>query len=304
MNIVFAGTPPFAEAALAALVDAGHRIRLVLTQPDRGAGRGRHTRPSAVKRFATEHAFPLLQPASLRDSAAVSAIAEPSPDVMVVTAYGLLIPREVLAVPVHGCINIHASLLPRWRGAAPIQRALIAGDRETGITIMQMDEGLDTGPILRQGAIRIAPDDTAQTLHDRLAALGARLIVETLAAPRAPRPQPATGVTYANKIAREEARIRWTERAEQIERKIRAFDPEPGAFTSCRGESLKIWRARVASAAAPVPGSVLHADGAGIVVACGEGALRITELQRAGGRRLPAKAYLAGHALQRGTILS
>lgn len=304
MDIVFAGTPPFAELALAALLDAGHRVKLVLTQPDRAAGRGRRSQASAVKRCATAHHLPLLQPVSLRDGAAATAIAAESPDVMVVAAYGLIIPSSILAIPSQGCVNIHASLLPRWRGAAPIQRALIAGDPETGITIMQMDAGLDTGPILRQQALAIAPDETAQTLHDRLAALGARMIVETLAAPRTPRPQPATSVTYAPKITRAEARIRWTEGAAEIERKIRAYDPEPGAFTACRGEELKIWRARVESAASAGAGTVLDADAAGIVVACGEGALRITELQRAGGRRLPARAFLAGHALQRGTILS
>ena len=303
MDIVFAGTPRFAEVALRALLDAGHRVPLVLTQPDRGAGRGRRVRPSPVKALAEHRSLPVLQPVSLRDQAVVDTIAQESPDVMVVAAYGLLIPKTILTLPRMGCLNIHASLLPRWRGAAPIQRALIAGDATTGISIMQMEEGLDTGPILLQEAVPIAPDDTAGTLHERLAALGARLIVEALASPRTPRPQGAVGATYAAKITKEEARIDWSRAAASIERQVRAFDPDPGAFTFLAGDMLKVWRAAVVSGASGTPGAVLDVDRQGVLVACGHDALRLTEMQRAGGKRLPAHAFLAGCPVERGTRL-
>lgn len=303
MDIVFAGTPRFAEVALRALLDAGHRVPLVLTQPDRGAGRGRRVRPSPVKALAEQRSLPVLQPVSLRDQAVVDTIAQESPDVMVVAAYGLLIPKTILTLPRMGCLNIHASLLPRWRGAAPIQRALIAGDATTGISIMQMEEGLDTGPILLQEAVPIAPDDTAGTLHERLAALGARLIVEALASPLTPRPQGAVGATYAAKITKEEARIDWSRAAASIERQVRAFDPDPGAFTFLAGDMLKVWRAAVVSGASGTPGAVLDVDRQGVLVACGHDALRLTEMQRAGGKRLPAHAFLAGCPVERGTRL-
>ena len=303
MDIVFAGTPRFAEVALRALLDAGHRVPLVLTQPDRGAGRGRRVRPSPVKALAEHRSLPVLQPVSLRDQAVVDTIAQESPDVMVVAAYGLLIPKTILTLPRMGCLNIHASLLPRWRGAAPIQRALIAGDTTTGISIMQMEEGLDTGPILLQEAVPIAPDDTAGTLHERLAALGARLIVEALASPLTPRPQGAVGATYAAKITKEEARIDWSRAAASIERQVRAFDPDPGAFTFLAGDMLKVWGAAVVSGASGTPGAVLDVDRQGVLVACGHDALRLTEMQRAGGKRLPAHAFLAGCPVERGTRL-
>lgn len=303
MDIAFAGTPRFAAVALEALLEARHRVVLALTQPDRAAGRGRRVQASAVKQLAQTRGVQVMQPGTLRDPAVLAAVAHHAPEVLVVAAYGLLIPPALLAVPRHGAINIHASLLPRWRGAAPIQRALLAGDTQTGISIMQMDEGLDTGPILSQQAIAIARDDTAQTLHDRLAALGARMIVEALSSPRDSTPQPAAGITYAAKIQKTEARIDWNESAEHIDRKVRAFDPEPGAGALWEGELLKIWKVRVEPGLRATPGSVLRAAGDGIVVACGKNAVRILELQRAGGRRLPAAAFLAGHALTPGDTL-
>lgn len=300
MKIVFAGTPEFAAVALDALIRAGHEITLVLTQPDRPAGRGRRIQPSAVKRLAQRHGLPVLQPSSLKDGGVVAAVAAHRPEVIVVAAYGLIVPKSMLALPRLGCINIHASLLPRWRGAAPIQRALLAGDTATGITIMQMDEGLDTGAILLQEALPIGPDDTAQTLHDRLAALGGRLIVQALAAPFTSRPQEAARATYAEKIDKREARIEWAESAEAIERKVRALSPAPGAQTSLEGAVLKIWRARVERGVSAPPGEVCESGATGIVVACGADGLRLMELQRAGGKRLPVRAFLAGFDVARG----
>ena len=300
MKIVFAGTPEFAAVALDALIRAGHEIALVLTQPDRPAGRGRRIQASAVKRLAERHGLPMLQPSSLKDDGVVAAVGAHRPEVIVVAAYGLIVPKSMLALPRLGCINIHASLLPRWRGAAPIQRALLAGDTATGITIMQMDEGLDTGAILLQEALPIAPDDTAQTLHDRLAALGGRLIVQALAAPFAARPQEAARATYAGKIDKHEARIEWAESAEAIERKVRALSPAPGAHTSLEGAVLKIWRARVERGVSAPPGEVRESGATGIVVACGADGLRVMELQRAGGKRLPVRAFLAGFDVARG----
>ncbi|MGQ0751010.1 MAG: methionyl-tRNA formyltransferase [Betaproteobacteria bacterium] len=300
MDIVFAGTPTFAAVALEALLEAGHRVVLVLTQPDRAAGRGRRVQSSAVKRLANARGLELMQPGTLRDPAAVAAVTHHAPDVLVVAAYGLLVPPPLLAGPRQGAINIHASLLPRWRGAAPIQRALLAGDAHTGISIMQMDEGLDTGPVLMQRAIPIAADDTARTLHDRLARLGAHMIVEALSAPRVPKPQPAAGITYAAKTRKAEARIEWTESAEHIDRKVRAFDPEPGAYTGWRGEMLKIWRVQVERGVRATPGRVLQAGADGILVACGDDGVRILEMQRPGGTRLPVSAFLAGHPVKPG----
>ncbi|HET6493667.1 MAG TPA: methionyl-tRNA formyltransferase [Burkholderiales bacterium] len=303
MNIVFAGTPEFAAVALDALIGAGHEVKLVLTQPDRAAGRGQRAQPSAVKRLALRHELSVLQPPSLEGPGVAVAIAQREPDAMVVAAYGLLVPSALLGVPRLGSINIHASLLPRWRGAAPIQRALIAGDAKTGITIMQMDEGLDTGPILLQETIPIGPEDTARSLGERLAALGGRLIVEALAAPHIPRPQGATGITYAAKIDKREAHIDWSESAAAIERKVRAFDPEPGAFTFCDGVMLKVWRASVERGVSSAPGEVCESGPRGMVVACGVDGLRLIEMQRAGGKRLLAPAFLAGHNVARGTRL-
>lgn len=300
MHIVFAGTPEFAAIALDALLRAGHEITLVLTQPDRPAGRGRKVRPSAVKRLAQRHGLPVLQPSSLKDGTIAAAVAAHRPDAMVVAAYGLIVPKPMLDLPRLGGVNIHASLLPRWRGAAPIQRALLAGDTATGITIMQMDEGLDSGAILLQEALPIGPDDTAQTLHDRLAALGARLIVRALGAPFSPRPQDAAQATYAEKIDKREARIEWAESAETVERKVRAFNPAPGAYTSLGGVVLKIWRAAVERGVSAPPGEVCESSATGIVVACGADGLRLMELQRAGGKRLPVRAWVAGFNVARG----
>lgn len=300
MNIVFAGTPEFAAAALEALVGAGHTIALVLTQPDRPMGRGLKTQPSAVKRLALVRSLAVAQPRTFADENAVNAIASAKPDALVVAAYGLILPQAVLDIPRLGGINIHASLLPRWRGAAPIQRALLAGDAATGITIMQMNAGLDTGAILLQEAIPIAADDTSQSLHDKLAELGARLIVRALAAPLTPRAQDESRATYAAKIDKREARIDWSESADMIERKVRAFNPVPGAVSSLNGINVKIWRAQVERGVTAQPGTICAADPAGIVVACGGDGLRLLEVQRAGGRRLPTPAFIAGFDIARG----
>jgi methionyl-tRNA formyltransferase len=301
MRLVFAGTPEFAAAALDALHRAGHEIALVLTQPDRPAGRGLQPSPSAVKKLASELALPLRQPQTLKEPAAVDEIERVAPDAMIVAAYGLILPATVLDLPKRGCINIHASLLPRWRGAAPIQRAILAGDAETGISIMQMDAGLDTGPVLLEEALPIAPDDTAKSLHDRLAALGARLIVHALEALPAPRPQDSSRATYAAKLDKKEAVLDWNESAEILDRKIRAFNPVPGATTQHGKTSLQVWHARrSAEAGSAAPGTVIASSPGGIVVACGGGtALELTELQRAGGKRLMAAAFIAGNPIHR-----
>ncbi|RCW71545.1 methionyl-tRNA formyltransferase [Pseudorhodoferax soli] len=315
MRIVFAGTPEFARVALAALHADGFEIPLVLTQPDRPAGRGMKLQASPVKQFALENGWPVAQPRSLRldgkypeDAAAArEALLAARPDAMVVAAYGLILPQWVLDLPRLGCLNIHASLLPRWRGAAPIHRAIEAGDQKTGVTIMQMDAGLDTGDMLVEECLAIGEDSTAQ-LHDRLAEQGGRLIVETLRQAEAgrlqPRPQPAEGITYAHKIEKSEAPIDWTLPATAIARRLRAFDPFPGATTQLGGETLKCWAGRVLPGACGLPpGTVLAADAAGLAVATGDGVLLLTELQRAGGKRLPAAAVLAGFAIQPGQVL-
>ena len=269
----------------------------MLTQPDRPAGRGMRPAASAVKRLAQARGLEVFQPESLRDAAARVRIAAARPDVLVVAAYGLILPQAVLDIPARGALNIHASLLPRWRGAAPIQRALLAGDAQSGITIMQMDAGLDTGPMLRQEGIPITKEDDAQTLHDKLAALGASMIVDVLADTAAGRgrasPQQAAGVSYARKIDKPEARLDWSAPAVVLERKVRAMRPLPGALCTLRGEAVKVWRAELAEGSG-APGSVLAARPDGVLVACGEGALRLTELQRAGGKRLPAADFLRG----------
>ena len=307
MNIVFAGTPEFAAAALSAILAAGHRVTLVLTQPDRPAGRGMKLAASAVKRLALQHGLPVYQPERLRDPASHEPIRAAGADLMVVAAYGLILPQAVLDLPRLGCINIHASLLPRWRGAAPIQRAILAGDRDTGITLMQMDAGLDTGAMLLQRSLAIEPTDTAATLHDKLAALGASLIVEALGQPGSlvSVPQPAEGVCYAAKISKAEAALDWRRPATELARQVRAFDPFPAASATIRETPLKIWRASVAAnAASGAPGEVLSVDDAGIVVACGDGALCLTELQKPGSRRLTAGEFLRGFALNPGEIFS
>jgi methionyl-tRNA formyltransferase len=283
-------------------VAAGHEIPLVLTQPDRAAGRGLSLAASPVKRFAAARGLRVLQPASLKDTQIAEVVDAVRADALVVAAYGLLLPPALLKAARYGALNIHASLLPRWRGAAPIQRALLAGDRETGISIMQMDAGLDTGPVLKQERIAIAADEDAGTLHASLAALGARLIVSTLAEIESggarSTPQPAAGVTYAPKIDKRETRLDWSRPARELERAVRAFRPAPGAFTLRHGEPLKVWRARVANAAG-APGTLREA-GDELLVACGEEGLAIAELQRAGGRRQAALEYLRGHPLRPG----
>lgn len=319
MRIVFAGTPPFAAAALGAILAAAPArawtVPLVLTQPDRPAGRGLKSVPSAVKQLAQSHGIPVDTPASLRkgDDAieAKEHLRDAAPDVLVVAAYGLILPADVLALPAGlrrdlesplTAINIHASLLPRWRGAAPVARAIEAGDSTTGITLMQMDVGLDTGPMLSSRALPIAGDATTATLTAELAEVGAQMIVAALAdADRlhaAPQPD---GATYAAKLDKREAWLDWGLAATALERKVRAFDPFPVASTVARANALKLWRARAeASALRAEPGSVLAADARGVLIACGDGALRVTELQRAGGRRLPAREFLAGFALTPG----
>ncbi|WP_399681744.1 methionyl-tRNA formyltransferase [Xenophilus sp.] len=314
MRIVFAGTPEFARVALAALDAAGFDIALVLTQPDRPAGRGMKLQPSPVKALALERSWPVAQPRSLRldgkypdDAAAARAALEAAgADAMVVAAYGLILPQWVLDLPRLGCLNIHASLLPRWRGAAPIHRAIEAGDATTGVTIMQMDAGLDTGDMLLAEALDIGDDSTAR-LHDRLAALGGRLIVRALRDVEAgrlrPVPQPAEGVTYAAKVEKAEARIDWAQDGAAIVRRIRAFDPFPGASTELDGEVLKLWAAGARAAVVEErPGTVLAAGPAGIEVAAGGGVVTLTELQRAGGRRLGAADFLRGFDVKPGQV--
>jgi len=374
MNVVFAGTPDFARVALQSLLAAGFRVPLVLTQPDRPAGRGMKLQASPVKQLALEHGIAVAQPRSLRldgkypddAAAAQQALQAAQADVMVVAAYGLILPQWVLSLPRLGCLNIHASLLPRWRGAAPIHRAIEAGDAETGVTIMQMDAGLDTGDMLLVERLPIGPAATTGTLHDQLAALGGRLIVEALelaaagppqggesplggqrnrrsrgawgpelAAAGPPQggesppggqrttrsggawghdpaargglsatPQPAEGVTYAHKIDKHEAAVDWSQPAAVIERRIRAFDPFPGVSTRLGDETVKLWRSELDSCLRPSDagyGQILLVNDAGVTVACGDGsALRLTELQRAGGKRLPAREFLRGFPLQAG----
>jgi len=313
MRVCFAGTPEFAATALAALIDAGHEVVLVLSQPDRPAGRGMKLQPSPVKALALRHGIAVAQPRSLRldgkypDDAATAraALEAAAAEVMVVAAYGLILPHWVLALPPRGCLNIHGSVLPRWRGAAPIHRAIEAGDATTGITLMQMDAGLDTGDMLLVADEPIRPDDTTATLHDRLAALGGQLVVQGLAAPDALRrtPQPAAGITYAHKIDKAEAAIDWTLPAEVIERRVRAFDPFPGASFSLDGEVVRLWRAALRPDGAGAPGQVLAAGDGRLTVACGSGALDLLQLQRPGGRRIDTAAFLQARPGLAGRVL-
>ncbi len=297
LRIAFAGTPQFALPALRALLDSTHRVVGVLTQPDRPAGRGRELRASPVKLLAAEHGLPVAQPATLKTPEGRAALAEWSPDLLVVVASGLIRPAAVLPLPRLGCLNIHGSLLPRWRGAAPIHRALLAGDAETGVTIMQLDEGLDTGPTLLERRRPIGPEETSGDLHDALAELGAAALIEAIqglaAGTLLPRPQPTDGVTYAAKIEKSEARIDWKQDAVQIHRQIRAFNPWPVAEARLGEEPLRLLRARVADAAgrAAAPGALLGMDGDGIRIACGQGVLAVGELQRAGKRPVSARDF-------------
>ncbi len=312
LRVGFAGTPEFAAAALAALLAAGYKVPLVLTQPDRPAGRGLKLQPSPVKALALQNGLALAQPRSLRldgkypgdAQAARAALQAAGLDVMVVAAYGLILPQWVLDLPRLGCLNIHGSVLPRWRGAAPIHRAIEAGDTRTGITLMQMDAGLDTGDTLLVAHEPIHPDDSTASLYDRLALLGAGLVVEGLArlgdspSPQAAggglirKPQPADGVTYAHKIDKAEAAINWAQPAAEIERRLRAFDPFPGASFMLDGEAVKLWRARLRPELCGRPGEVLAAHDGQLTVACGDGALDLVQLQRPGGRRQDVAAFL------------
>ena len=297
LSVVFAGTPAFAVPALLAIADSRHALRAVYTQPDRPAGRGRRIEASAVKQAAAGLGLPLEQPATLKEAGAAARLAGYHPDVLVVAAYGLLLPQAILDVPGLGCLNIHASLLPRWRGAAPIQRALLAGDAETGISIMRMEAGLDTGPVMARRAQRIGAADTAASLHESLAVLGATMVVEALDAVAAGEarfePQDAAAATRAPRLSKAEAAIDWTRPAATIERMVRAFDPWPVAETRLDGQQLRIWRAHVAarsSSAAP-PGTVLSAGAQGIAVSCGEGTLVLDRLQLQGRRALEAAEF-------------
>jgi len=318
MRVIFAGTPEFARVALAQLHAAGLEIPLVLSQPDRPAGRGLKLQASSVKQFAQEHGIPVAQPRSLRldgkypeDAAAArEAIQDARADAMVVAAYGLILPQWVLDTPRLGCFNIHASLLPRWRGAAPIHRAIEAGDTESGITIMQMDAGLDTGDMLLTEKLAILPADTTGVLHDKLAALGGRLIVETLELAACgglqPMPQPEQGITYAHKIEKHEAAIDWSQSAELIARRIRAFNPFPGAASVLGGETIKFWFAEAIPGSQPpeaaLPGKVLAVSPQGVDIATGAGVLRATRLQKPGGKPMDVAEFLRGFALQPGLV--
>lgn len=300
LKIVFAGTPEFALPALDALLASPHHVVAVYTQPDRPAGRGRKLTPSPVKVRALEHGVPVMQPRSLKPAQVQDELAAFTPDVMVVVAYGLLLPATVLAIPRHGCLNIHASLLPRWRGAAPIQRAILAGDRETGVTIMQMDAGLDTGAMLVTVNCPIGVDDTSQTLHDRLAKLGAGALLSTLEQLQTghlqPRPQTDQGVTYASKIEKAEAQMDWRQTAAELARRVQAFNPWPVAQTDLDGKVLRIWRAHaLAEHSEAAPGTVMRAGRDGIAVATGDGVLLLTEVQLPGRKPMPAAAFVNAH---------
>jgi methionyl-tRNA formyltransferase len=309
MNLVFAGTPEFAVPALRALLDTGHTLLAVYTQPDRPAGRGRKLGMSAVKEFALERGLRVHQPVTLKSEDAAATLRALQPDALIVIAYGLILPKSILTIPRYGCINVHASLLPRWRGAAPIQRAIEAGDAKTGVTIMQMDEGLDTGAMLATAETPIGVDDTAATLHDRLAGLGGRLLVETLArlarGDLAPQAQDNAHASYAAKLKKEEARLDWNADAGLLARRVRAFNPWPVAHTTLDGQTLRLWHAQAehGTAAGAPPGTVLAADADGVRVQCASGTLRIIRLQLEGGKVLDAHAFLNGRPLPAGTRL-
>ncbi|MCW8195552.1 methionyl-tRNA formyltransferase [Proteobacteria bacterium 005FR1] len=302
LRIVFAGTPEFAADYLSALLNSPHQLIAVYTQPDRPAGRGKKLSPSPVKKLALEHGLPVHQPASLRREEAQQELAALEADVMVVVAYGLILPQAVLDLPRLGCLNVHASLLPRWRGAAPIQRAIEAGDRETGVTIMQMDAGLDSGVMLATAACPIEPSDTAATLLQGLASLGKDPLLEALnqlaAGTAQPVPQDDSLATYASKIDKAEAAIDWALDARAIDRKIRAFNPFPVAFSQLDDQRVKVYRAKpsdLSGGGSPLPGTILSLDGRGIMVQCGRGSLQIEELQLPGKRPMTAKEVLLGN---------
>jgi methionyl-tRNA formyltransferase len=303
MKIIFAGTPDFAVPTLSALIAGGHQITMVLTQPDRPSGRGMKLKASPVKQLALQHQLAVFQPETLKDTEVQARIAAEQADAMVVAAYGLIIPEVVLEMPRYGCFNVHASLLPRWRGAAPIQRALLAGDQETGVTIMEVVRALDAGDMIVHGTLPITETDTAQTLHDGLAAIGAELMLDAMNRLEQDGKLPATPqdeslVTYAQKLDKAEASMDWTKSAMDLSRQVRAFNPFPVAHAMLHGEICRIWMARAIQGVGH-PGQIVDiADG--IKAGCGEGLLVIEELQMPGGRRLPAKDFLTGHALKAG----
>ena len=305
MKVIFAGTPDFAAAALRAIAAAGFEIPLVLTQPDRPKGRGMQLQASPVKQAALELGLHVEQPEKLRGNPDIlTMLHKIEADIMVVAAYGLILPKDVLDTPKHGCLNIHASLLPRWRGAAPIQRAIEAGDTQTGVCIMQMDTGLDTGAIVSEHRYAIKPTDTANEVHDALMQIGAKAIVTDLLSLQhsgslKSTPQPENGITYAQKLSKNEAQINWSETADAIIRKIRAFNPVPSAWTSWQGKPIKIWQAYVVAQSGDA-GTVLAINPDGLVVACRENAICITELQPSGSKRMTAQAFLAGRKLKLG----
>ncbi len=302
MRVIFMGTPDFSVPALDALVQAGHDIAAVYCQPPRRAGRGKKDRPTPVHNRALDLGLEVRHPVSLKDAGAQANFAALQADIAVVVAYGLILPQAVLDAPRLGCLNIHASLLPRWRGAAPIHRAIMAGDTETGVCIMQMDAGLDTGPVLLRAALPIEPSDTTGTLHDRLSALGAQLITDTLARidTLTPEPQPETGVSYAHKIDKAEARIDWTRPAGDVDRRIRGLSPFPGAWTEMEGDRIKLLASEPAPQATVTPGTTLDD---GLTVACGAGAVRLLRLQRAGKAAQDAATFLRGHPVPAGTAV-
>lgn len=308
LRVGFAGTPAFAAQALQAICDAGFQVVVVLTQPDRPSGRGMQLTSSPVKQLAQQHQLPVEQPASLRTEEAQEMLRAYTLDVLVVVAYGLILPQAVLDMPRDGCLNIHASLLPRWRGAAPIHRAIEAGDAETGVCIMQMDAGLDTGGVVDSAALMILPRETTAQLHDRLAALGAERIAQVLQRLAAGeslcvQPQPESGVTYAHKLDKAESVLDVHATATLLDQKIRAYNPFPGAVLRAGDQSIKIWQASLVDAQGE-PGLILAADATGVVVACGEGALRLEVLQAPGGKRLAAGDFLRGHPLPVGSRLA
>lgn len=309
MKLVFAGTPAFAVPSLRALLEAGHSVPLVLTQPDRPAGRGMQPQASPVKRAALDLGLAVAQPQSLRDPETQQQLADLAPEAMVVVAYGLILPQAVLSLPSYGCLNVHASLLPRWRGAAPIHRALLAGDQRTGVSIMAMDAGLDTGPVYLTQEIAITESDTTGTLHDQLAQIGAEALTRVLeclpGGGIVAEPQPTEGATYAAKIGKDEASIDWRQPAATIARRVRAFNPHPGAATLLDQQRCKIWTCLPSAddSRPGKPGEVQAVEADRFSVACGEGVLWITSLQKAGGRRMSCREFLAGSSLAPGTIL-
>jgi methionyl-tRNA formyltransferase len=306
MKILFAGTPEFARESLEALVAAGLKPALVLTQPDRPAGRGKQLAESPVKKCAQQHSIPVWQPATLKDGAAIAKLAAEKPDLLIVAAYGLLLPQAVLDIPRRGCVNVHASLLPRWRGASPIQAAILSGDTQTGVSLMQMEAGLDSGPVIAAESLPIGPEETAGSLHDRLAVLGGSLLVRTLPGilqgTCTARPQNPHDVTFASKIGTEDALLDWQQPAEINARKVRAYNPQPGAWFRFGDERIKCWAAKAIESERHTPGTVIASGKDGIDVACRAGALRLIEVQRASGRRvrgseLAAQLKLSGQRL-------